>query len=75
MGRRSDHSRDELLGLALDVAEKVVAQEGIGALTARRISKEIGYSVGTIYNLFEMPFMPISGTCPRVRTWKRTSWR
>ncbi len=53
MGRRSDHSRDELLALALDAAEKIVAEEGIGALTARRVSKEIGYSVGTIYNLFE----------------------
>ena len=53
MGRRSDHSRDELLGLALDAAEKIVEQEGIGALTARRVSKELGYSVGTIYNLFD----------------------
>lgn len=53
MGRRSDHSRDELLALVLDTAEKIVEQEGIAALTARRVSKEIGYSVGTIYNLFD----------------------
>lgn len=53
MGRRSDHSRDELLANALDAAEKIVENEGISALTARRVAKEIGYSVGTIYNLFE----------------------
>jgi len=53
MGRRSDHSRDELLNNALDAAEKIVENEGINALTARRVAKEIGYSVGTIYNLFE----------------------
>lgn len=53
MGRRSDHNRDELLKMALDAAEKIVEKEGITALTARRVSKEIGYSVGTIYNLFE----------------------
>ncbi len=53
MGRRSDHNRGELLRMALDAAEKIVENEGIGALTARRVSKDIGYSVGTIYNLFE----------------------
>jgi len=39
--------------MALDAAEKIVEGEGIAALTARRVSKEISYSVGTIYNLFE----------------------
>ncbi len=53
MGRRSDHSRDELLKLSIDAAEKVIENEGVKKLTARRIAKEIGYSVGTIYNLFD----------------------
>ena len=53
MGRRSDHSRDQLFDMALDAAEKIVENEGINALTARRVSKEIGYSVGTIYNLYD----------------------
>ncbi|MFC3051906.1 TetR/AcrR family transcriptional regulator [Kordiimonas pumila] len=53
MGRRSDHSRDELFEMALNAAEKIVEKEGITSLTARRVSKEIGYSVGTIYNLFD----------------------
>lgn len=53
MGRRSDHSRKELKELALDAAEAIVEQEGIDALTARRVATDIGYSVGTIYNLFD----------------------
>jgi AcrR family transcriptional regulator len=53
MGRRSDHSRDQLVDMALDAAEGIVTCEGIKALTARRVAKEIGYSVGTLYNLFE----------------------
>lgn len=53
MGRRSDHSRDELLEMAVNAAEKIIEESGIEALTVRRVSKEIGYSVGTIYNLFE----------------------
>lgn len=53
MGRRADHSRDELFELILSKAVEVVENEGISALTARRVSKEVGYSAGTIYNLFE----------------------
>jgi len=39
--------------MALSAAERVVETEGITALTARRVAKDIGYSVGTIYNLFD----------------------
>lgn len=53
MGRRSDHTRDELYELALGAACAIVADEGVGALTARRLARDIGYSPGTIYNLFE----------------------
>ncbi len=53
MGRRSDHSRGDLLKMAIDAAERIVESDGIKGLTARRVAKEIGYSVGTIYNLFD----------------------
>ncbi len=53
MARRSDHSREELLALALAAAETLVANEGLAALSARRVAKEIGYAPGTLYNLFE----------------------
>jgi AcrR family transcriptional regulator len=53
MARRSDHTRDELKILILDAAWYIVRQEGHEALTARRIASEIGYTPGTVYNLFE----------------------
>ena len=52
MARRSDHSREELVGLALDAAERIVEKDGLRALTARNIAGAIGYSPGTLYNLF-----------------------
>ena len=53
LARRSDHSRTELKGLVLDTATQIVAQEGLNALTARKIASEIGYSPGSIYNVVE----------------------
>lgn len=52
MGRRSDHSREELYGLALDAAERVLEGEGSKNLTVRKVAGEIGYSHGTLYNIF-----------------------
>ena len=53
MGRRSDHSRDELHAMALVAAREIAEREGLRALTARRIAREIGYTIGTLYNLFD----------------------
>ncbi len=53
MARRSDHSRDELYDLALAAAREIAEKEGLRGLTARRIAGEIGYSPGTLYNVFE----------------------
>lgn len=52
MARRSDHSREELTQIILDASWTIAGTEGFEALTARRLSKEIGYAPGTIYNLF-----------------------
>ncbi len=52
MARRSDHSRDELRQMILHAVRKIVVTEGRAALTARRIAEEIGYSPGTLYNVF-----------------------
>ena len=52
MGRRSDHSREELYELALDAAEKIIGEEGLTGLTVRKVAGEIGYSHGTLYNVF-----------------------
>ena len=53
MGRRSDHSREELSALILDAAWDIAGTEGLTGLTARRIADAIGYAPGTIYNLFD----------------------
>lgn len=52
MGRRSDHTRDELYTMALQEARQIVAEDGWRKLTARSLAKRMGYSVGTLYNLF-----------------------
>lgn len=52
MARRSDHSREELYELAIQAARKIIEQDGYRALTARNVADAIGYSPGTLYNLF-----------------------
>jgi AcrR family transcriptional regulator len=52
MGRRSDHSRDEIRDMAIDAAEKIVEKEGYQSLTARKVASKIGYTVGTLYHVF-----------------------
>lgn len=53
MARRSDHNREELCELALDAAKMIVKTDGFRALTARNVADAIGYSPGTLYNLFD----------------------
>ena len=52
MGRRSDHTRDELYFMALDAAEAIIRDDGFPALTARKVASRIGYAPGTLYNIF-----------------------
>ena len=53
LARRSDHSREELHRLALDAAREIVREDGFEALKARRVAERIGYTVGTLYQVFE----------------------
>lgn len=52
MGRRSDHSRKELETLILDAGQALMAQVGLSDFSAREVAKRIGYSVGTVMNVF-----------------------
>jgi AcrR family transcriptional regulator len=52
MGRRSDHSRDEIREMAIAAAAKQVETEGLQSLTARKVASKIGYTVGTLYHVF-----------------------
>ncbi|MBF0284407.1 MAG: TetR/AcrR family transcriptional regulator [Magnetococcales bacterium] len=52
MARRTDHTREELREMALEAARRAVRREGPAGLTARGLASAIGYSPGTLYNLF-----------------------
>ena len=52
MGRRSDHSRAELEALILGEGHALMAETGYARFSAREVAKRIGYSIGTIYNVF-----------------------
>ena len=53
MARRSDHSREEIRDMALAAGEKIVTEEGREGLSARKVAAAIGYTVGTLYLVFE----------------------
>ena len=53
MARRKDHTREALTALAIQHGRDLVIAEGPSALSARNVAKLIGYTPGTLYNLFE----------------------
>lgn len=53
MGRRSIHTPEQLRQLILDAAGAIIEANGLAGLSAREIARRIGYSPGTIYNMFE----------------------
>jgi AcrR family transcriptional regulator len=52
MARRKDHSPQELKTSIRVAAEKIIYTKGLVALTARRVAEAVGYTPGTIYNLY-----------------------
>ncbi|HEV3447204.1 MAG TPA: helix-turn-helix domain-containing protein, partial [Gemmataceae bacterium] len=52
MARRSDHTREELKDLAIQAAIALIEADGIGQFSARQVAARIGYTVGTLYNVF-----------------------
>ncbi len=53
MGRRSQHTPEELRELILSATFRIVEANGFHALSAREIAREIGYAPGTLYNMFQ----------------------
>lgn len=53
MGRRSQHTPEELRELILTATRLIVEERGFRAISAREIAREIGYAPGTLYNMFE----------------------
>ena len=52
MGRRSDHTRIELEELFVLEGLRQLAETGLARFSAREVAKRVGYSVGTLYNVF-----------------------
>ena len=52
MARRSDHSRPELSELILMEAHRHMDEVGFTRFSSREVAKRIGYSVGTVYNVY-----------------------
>lgn len=53
MGRRGDHTREELEVMILEAAERIVEEEGMAGLTMRKIASAIGYTVGSLYLIYK----------------------
>ena len=52
MRRRAQEKRDRVFREAIIVAREIGKTDGLAGLTARRIARRVGCSVGTIYNVF-----------------------
>ncbi len=52
MGRRSDHTRSELENLFVAEGQRHLSEVGLARFSAREVAKRIGYSVGSLYNVF-----------------------
>ena len=53
VARRSEHSLAEIKTMVLNSAASIIADEGFNALTIRKIAMEMGYTVGSVYMVFE----------------------
>jgi AcrR family transcriptional regulator len=52
MGRRNEHTREELREISLRAAEQLVAAHGLAGLSTRKVVAGIGYTVGSLYMVF-----------------------
>lgn len=53
MGRRSVHTPEELRQLILGASRGIIERDGLAGLSAREVARLIGYSAGTLYNIFD----------------------
>lgn len=52
MPKKIMESREQLRTAMIDAAERIITEDGAGALTARRLASDLGIAVGTTYNVF-----------------------
>ena len=52
MARRKDHTPEQLKTLIRSAGEKLIYNKGLDGLTVRALAEAIGYTPGTIYNVY-----------------------
>lgn len=52
MARRSEHTREELTQMAVDSGVALIKGRGFQNFSARAVAADMGYTVGTLYHLF-----------------------
>ncbi len=52
MPKKIMDSREELRTAMIDAAERIITEQGVEALTARRLAADLNIAVGTTYNVF-----------------------
>lgn len=52
MARRSDHTREEIREMAVRAGQAILREKGLSGFSARQVAKDIGYTVGTLFNVF-----------------------
>lgn len=52
MGRRGDHSKEQIAEMALEAAAALLEEEGPDRLTTRAVARRIGYTAGSLYFVF-----------------------
>lgn len=53
MARRYDHTPEELKELAINSGIGIIDEQGFAKLSARGVATKMGYTVGTLYHLFD----------------------
>ena len=53
MGRRNEHTRDELRELIVTEAHRLIRRDGVERVGARRLAEAVGYTAGTLYTVFD----------------------
>jgi AcrR family transcriptional regulator len=53
MSRRARHSSNDLRELFIDSTTGLITEHGISAVSARTIARKIGYTAGSLYNVFQ----------------------
>jgi len=51
--KRQQMQSEEIRNSILDIAQRIISEEGLEALSIRRITNEMGYSSGSIYHYFK----------------------